>query len=157
MPVYNQPQGYQQRTTIPQIGNQYYGGQQAMVPQAQPQMQPYQPILPTLSIAPVSGDENAIQFPVAAGTELYLIDRQNNKLYIKSNSANPRDMLKFNLEPIIEAPPQDDTVSRSEFEEMKGMLSQLMTMVKDNNQDQPQNRESDQKNQNRYQKRREHE
>lgn len=155
MPSYNQPQSYQQRLPIPQMPNQYYGQQTQMI---QPQqVQSYQPVLPTLSIAPVSGEENAIQFPVAAGTELYLIDRQANKLYIKSNSANPRDMLKFNLDPIIEAPVQDDTVTRSEFEEMRGMLSQLMSMMKESGDKQDSRKDSDSRNQNKYQKRRDNE
>lgn len=131
----------------PQIpsGQQFYGNQQnQMMMPAQQNIapQPYQPILPTLSIAPVSGEENAIQFPVAAGTELYLIDKTNGMLYMKSNSSNPRDMLKFRLEQIIEEPNQNEPVSRAELDEMKNMMAQMMSMIqnsqKPNEQPEPQ-------------------
>lgn len=131
----------------PQIpsGQQFYGNQQnQMMMPAQQNIapQPYQPILPTLSIAPVSGEENAIQFPVAAGTELYLIDKTNGMLYMKSNSSNPRDMLKFRLEQIIEEPNQNEPVSRAELDEMKNMMAQMMSMIqnsqKQNEQSEPQ-------------------
>lgn len=92
-----------------------------------------QPVLPTLSIAPVSGDENATQFPVGAGTELYLIDKQNGTLYIKSNPNNPRDMEKFRLERIIEEPNPNDPVSRAELDEMKSMMAQMMQMIQGSN------------------------
>lgn len=140
------PRGYGQMAT-PQIpsGQQFYGNQQnQMMMPAQQNIapQPYQPILPTLSIAPVSGEENAIQFPVAAGTELYLIDKTNGMLYMKSNSSNPRDMLKFRLEQIIEEPNQNEPVSRAELDEMKNMMAQMMSMIqnsqKPNEQPEPQ-------------------
>lgn len=136
MPVANQ-RGYGQMpanaqpSTPPQP---MYGNQQnqMMFPAQGGMQQPYQPILPTLSIAPVSGEENAMQFPVAVGTELYLIDKANGMLYMKSNSSNPRDMLKFRLEQIIEEPNQNEPVSRAELDEMKNMMAQMMAMIQNN-------------------------
>ena len=98
-----------------------------------------QPALPTLSIAPVSGDENAMQFPVGAGTELYLIDKQNGILFVKSNPSNPRDMAKFRLERIIEEPNPNDPVSRAELDEIKSMMAQMMQMIQSNSGAQNQN------------------
>lgn len=91
-----------------------------------------------MSIAAIRGGRLvAEQFPVAAGTELWLIDKEANKIYIKSDPTNPTSMIEADYQ-IVEtpAPNQNDSVSRAEFDELKGMLAQLTAAVSARNNDQ---------------------
>lgn len=113
-------------------------------PQNYPQQNFQQPIqnTPVMSIAPVSGEANAAQFPVGVGVELWLVDKAAKKIWIKSNSANPREMQEIDFEYVVKQPNQNEPVSRSEFEEMKGMMAQMMTMMQGNpRQNQPSRKE----------------
>ena len=135
MPNFNQPSwgaqsnfaNYQQTGTAQAYPNSFQ----------QPQMMP-QRQSPVMSIAPVSGFDNMLQFPVAAGTDLFLIDLNEMKLYRKNNPMNPREYDEFDLQRIVKEPQQPDTVTRSEFDEMKAMMTQMMGMLQSKEQRPPQ-------------------
>lgn len=99
----------------------------------QPQPQNYQNT-PVMSIAPVSGESNAAQFPVAVGTELWLVDKAAHKIYIKTNSANPSEMQEIDYTFVVKQQNQNEPVSRSEFEDMKAMMGQMMAMLQQSQQ-----------------------
>lgn len=84
---------------------------------------------PVMSIAPVSGESNAAQFPVAVGTELWLVDKAAHKIYVKTNSANPSEMQEIDYTFVVKQQNQNEPVSRSEFEDMKAMMGQMMAML----------------------------
>ena len=100
----------------------------------QPQMQQQQITSRVMSIAPASSRENAQQFPVAVNTDLYLVNRQEMKLYFKNNPANPSEMEEFDLVKVEKIPDQNDPVTRSELEELKLMMGQMMNMIQGGNQ-----------------------
>lgn len=102
------------------------------------QQQSYQAQPPVMSIAPVRGRENATQFPVAVGTDLYLIDMQEMKLYNKNNPANPREMEEFDISRVVIQENQNEFISRAEFDEMKGMMAQMMAIIQGSQQQEPQ-------------------
>lgn len=121
---------------------------QPMPWQAQPMInqQPVQPTLPrqVMSIAAIRGGRLvAEQFPVAAGTELWLIDKEANKIYIKTDPMNPSSMIEADYQ-IAETPQpnQNESVSREEFNELKGMLAQLTSAI----QSRPEQQQKKQKN-----------
>ena len=87
---------------------------------------------PVMSIAPVSGESNAAQFPVAVGTELWLVDKSAHKIYVKTNSANPSEMQEIDYTFVEKQRNQNEPVSRSEFEDMKAMMGQMMAMLQAN-------------------------
>ncbi len=127
MPNYQMPQN------VPQMNFNAY--QQNQVPQmpyqnqyAQPQPQIHNQS-PVMSIAPVRGFDNMLQFPVAVGTDLYLLDLEGMKLYRKNNPTNPREFEEFDLSRVIKAENQNEPVSRAELEELKGMMAQMMGMI----------------------------
>lgn len=93
--------------------------------QPQPQMRQS----PVMSIAPVRGFDNMIQFPVAVGTDLYLLDLEAMKLYRKCNPTNPREFEEFDLSRVINTENQNEPVSRAELDEMKSMMAQMMSMI----------------------------
>lgn len=115
-------------TWQPQQFNQPYNQQMQF---NQPQPQTYQNT-PVMSIAPVSGESNAAQFPVAVGTELWLVDKAAHKIYIKTNSANPSEMQEIDYTFVVKQQNQNEPVSRSEFEDMKAMMGQMMAMLQQN-------------------------
>lgn len=117
-------------TWQPQQFNQPY---QQPVQFNQTQPQNYQNT-PVMSIAPVSGESNAAQFPVAVGTELWLVDKAAHKIYIKTNSANPSEMQEIDYTFVVKPQNQNEPVSRSEFEDMKAMMGQMMAMLQQNQQ-----------------------
>ena len=98
-------------------------------PQAQMQHQS-----PVMSIAPVRGFENMLQFPVAVGTDLYLLDLEAMKLYRKNNPANPREFEEFDLSRVVKSENQNEPVSRAEVDELKSMMAQMMSMIQGNQQ-----------------------
>lgn len=100
-----------------------------------PPVQNYQNA-PVMSIAPVSGRDNAMQFPVGVGTELWLVDKAARKIYIKNNSANPREMQEIDFTYVVNRQNQNDSVSRAEFEDMKNMMAQMMSMMQSSQQPQ---------------------
>lgn len=91
-----------------------------------------------MSIAPSSSRENAQQFPVAVNTDLYLINMNEMKLYLKNNPQNPAEMREFDIVEVIKQNPVSDTVSRAEFDEMKSMMSQMMGILQGNQNEQQQ-------------------
>lgn len=119
------PVNYQQYTTTP-----------APMPWPGPQMANQQVSQPAvnrqvMSIAAIRGGRLvAEQFPVAAGTELWLVDKEAGKIYIKSDPTNPSTMVEADYQ-IIETPQanQNEPVSRAEFDELKGLLAQLTAAV----------------------------
>lgn len=141
---------------------QPYYGQQSVQPQqfmqqmpmnqqfVQQPIQNYQSNAPVMSIAPVSGKENAVQFPVGVGTELWLVDKAAKKIYIKNNSANPREMQELDFEYVAPPQNQNEPVSRSEFEELKGMMGQMMSMMQSGHEANQQRRREPEKNRRRY-------
>lgn len=127
MPNYQMPQN------VPQMNfNAYQQNQAPQMPyqnqyaQPQPQMRNQSPVM---SIAPVRGFDNMLQFPVAVGTDLYLLDLEGMKLYRKNNPTNPREFEEFDLSRVIKAENQNEPVSRAELEELKGMMAQMMGMI----------------------------
>lgn len=100
----------------------------------QNQFQPQQHQSPVMSIAPVRGFENMLQFPVAVGTDLYLLDLEAMKLYRKNNPVNPREFEEFDLSRVIKSENQNEPVSRAELDEMKSMMAQMMSMIQSNQQ-----------------------
>lgn len=107
-----------------------------------------QPTLPVnqsrvMSIAPASSRENAQQFPVAVNTDLYLVNLNEMKLYLKNNPTNPAEMREFDIVEVVKQAQPTDTVTRAEFDEMKSMMAQMMGMLQGN-----QNEQRSQKNYN---------
>ena len=100
---------------------------------------------PVMSIAPVRGFDNMLQFPVAVGTDLYLLDLEAMKLYRKNNPSNPREFEEFDLTRVIKAENQNEPVSRAELDELKGMMAQMMGMIQGGA---PQHQEQPRQNQN---------
>lgn len=159
MPLPTNPSGYGPMTAGTPISGPTFTQpmqpqpQQQFVFQQPPQMiQPVQnyPNAPVMSIAPVSGRENAIQFPVGVGTELWLVDKMACKIYVKTNSANPREMQEIDFTYVVNQQVQNETVTRAEFDEMKGMMAQMMSMLQSNQHgDQPRKQKSDWKRGNR--------
>lgn len=129
MPDYNQYGVYQ---NIPQPVRQPMPFQNMQTTQGWTQPQPPTQTIqqtPVMSIAPVSGEANAAQFPVGVGVELWLVDKNAKKIWVKSNSANPSEMQEIEFEYVVKQQNQNEPVSRSEFEEMKNMMAQMMTMM----------------------------
>lgn len=122
MPNYQPNQPWQQQTNF-----QNYN--QAPQMPFQNQFQPQQHQSPVMSIAPVRGFENMLQFPVAVGTDLYLLDLEAMKLYRKNNPVNPREFEEFDLSRVIKNENQNEPVSRAEVDELKSMMAQMMTMI----------------------------
>lgn len=79
-----------------------------------------------MSIAPANSRENAQQFPVAVNTDLYLVNRQEMRLYFKNNPANPSEMEEYELVKVEKQPEPNDTVTRAEIDELKAMMAQMM-------------------------------
>lgn len=102
--------------------------------QSQQYSQPQMPQSRVMSIAPTSSRENAQQFPVAVNTDLYIINMDAMKLYLKNNPSNPSEMREFDIVEVLKQEPLSDTVTRAEFDEMKSMMSQMMSMMQQNQQ-----------------------
>lgn len=127
-----------------QGNNGYYVNNQPQ-PQMNNWMQPQQPQLVNpsrvMSIAPASSRENAQQFPVAVNTDLYIINMDAMKLYLKNNPQNPSEMREFDIVEVVKQDPVSETVTRAEFDEMKSMMTQMMGMLQNgqnqNNQQSP--------------------
>ena len=137
MPNYNQPSwgGQSNFANHQQTGTaQPYQNIMQQPQIMQPQMQRQSPVM---SIAPVRGFDNMIQFPVGAGTDLFLIDLEEMKLYRKNNPMDPRIYEEFDLQKVVKEPQQPDTVTRSEFDEMKAMMTQMMGMLQSKEQRSP--------------------
>lgn len=99
-----------------------------------------------MSIAPSSSRENAQQFPVAVNTDLYLINMNEMKLYLKNNPQNPSEMREFDIVEVVKQNPVSDTVSRAEFDEMKAMMGQMMEILQGNQNEQQQRPQKNQYN-----------
>jgi len=127
MPNYPMNQPWQQQTNF--TNYQQTNAQQVPFQNAYQQPQPQMRQSPVMSIAPVRGFDNMIQFPVAVGTDLYLLDLEAMKLYRKCNPTNPREFEEFDLSRVINTENQNEPVSRAELDEMKSMMAQMMNMI----------------------------
>ena len=125
---------YQTNPTWQQQNFQSFNQAPQMPFQNQFQPQPQMRQSPVMSIAPVRGFDNMIQFPVAVGTDLYLLDLEAMKLYRKCNPTNPREFEEFDLSRVINTENQNEPVSRAELDEMKSMMAQMMSMIQSNQQ-----------------------
>jgi hypothetical protein len=79
-----------------------------------------------------------LQFPVAVGTDLFLIDLEAMKLYRKNNPMNPREYREFDLTEVLKQQDKNEPVSRAELDEMKAMMAQMMGMLQSKEQRPPQ-------------------
>ena len=127
MPNYQPNQPWQQQTNFQNYNQAPQMQFQNQFQQPQAQMPQHQS--PVMSIAPVRGFENMLQFPVAVGTDLYLLDLEAMKLYRKNNPVNPREFEEFDLSRVIKNENQNEPVSRAEVDELKSMMAQMMTMI----------------------------
>lgn len=127
MPNYPMNQPWQQQTNF--ASYQQTNAPQVPFQNAYQQPQPQMRQSPVMSIAPVRGFDNMIQFPVAVGTDLYLLDLEAMKLYRKNNPTNPREFEEFDLSRVINTENQNEPVSRAELDEMKSMMAQMMSMI----------------------------
>ena len=125
MPNYPMNQPWQQQTNF----TNYQQTNAPQVPFQNAYQQPQMRQSPVMSIAPVRGFDNMIQFPVAVGTDLYLLDLEAMKLYRKCNPTNPREFEEFDLSRVINTENQNEPVSRAELDEMKSMMAQMMSMI----------------------------
>lgn len=130
MPNYPMNQQWQQQTNF--ANYQQTNAPQVPFQNAYQQPQPQMRQSPVMSIAPVRGFDNMIQFPVAVGTDLYLLDLEAMKLYRKCNPTNPREFEEFDLSRVINTENQNEPVSRAELDEMKSMMAQMMSMIQQN-------------------------
>ena len=130
MPNYPMNQPWQQQTNF--ANYQQTNAPQVPFQNAYQQPQPQMRQSPVMSIAPVRGFDNMIQFPVAVGTDLYLLDLEAMKLYRKCNPTNPREFEEFDLSRVINTENQNEPVSRAELDEMKSMMAQMMSMIQQN-------------------------
>lgn len=151
MPNYPMNQPWQQQTNF--TNYQQTNAPQVPFQNAYQQPQPQMRQSPVMSIAPVRGFDNMIQFPVAVGTDLYLLDLEAMKLYRKCNPTNPREFEEFDLSRVINTENQNEPVSRAELDEMKSMMAQMMSMIQQNSvaqqtQAEPQNNAQPRPNQN---------
>lgn len=132
MPNYPMNQPWQQQSNF--ANYQQTNAPQVPFQNAYQQPQPQMRQSPVMSIAPVRGFDNMIQFPVAVGTDLYLLDLEAMKLYRKCNPTNPREFEEFDLSRVINTENQNEPVSRAELDEMKSMMAQMMSMIQSNQQ-----------------------
>lgn len=132
MPNYPMNQPWQQQTNF--ANYQQTNTPQVPFQNAYQQPQPQMRQSPVMSIAPVRGFDNMIQFPVAVGTDLYLLDLEAMKLYRKCNPTNPREFEEFDLSRVINTENQNEPVSRAELDEMKSMMAQMMSMIQNSQQ-----------------------
>lgn len=151
MPNYPMNQPWQQQSNF--ANYQQTNAPQVPFQNAYQQPQPQIRQSPVMSIAPVRGFDNMIQFPVAVGTDLYLLDLEAMKLYRKCNPTNPREFEEFDLSRVINTENQNEPVSRAELDEMKSMMAQMMSMIQQNSgaqqtQAEPQNNAQPRPNQN---------
>lgn len=130
MPNYPMNQPWQQQSNF--TNYQQTNAPQVPFQNAYQQPQPQMRQSPVMSIAPVRGFDNMIQFPVAVGTDLYLLDLEAMKLYRKCNPTNPREFEEFDLSRVINTENQNEPVSRAELDEMKSMMAQMMSMIQQN-------------------------
>lgn len=141
MPNPNYANGYYSNGPV-QYGAQTQPHPNFSIPMGQSTPMPAQPMPttgqnPSMSIAAIRGGRLvAEQFPVAAGTELWLIDKEANKIYIKTNPMNPADMREADFVFIEPQVNQNTPVSREEFNELKGMITQLGAMITEHRGDQ---------------------
>lgn len=130
MPNYPMNQPWQQQSNF--ANYQQTNAPQVPFQNTYQQPQPQMRQSPVMSIAPVRGFDNMIQFPVAVGTDLYLLDLEAMKLYRKCNPTNPREFEEFDLSRVINTENQNEPVSRAELDEMKSMMAQMMSMIQQN-------------------------
>lgn len=124
----------------PNTGNyQNFQPQQSTAQQWPANFQQPQPVQQNLasrvmSIAPANSREIAQQFPVAVNTDLYLVNRNEMKLYFKCNPANPAEMEEYDLVKVEKQPAQSDVVTRAEVDELRSMMGQMLAMIQGGNQ-----------------------
>lgn len=97
----------------------------------------------------VDGEQQAKTYPVAYGASVVFLDRNEDKMYIKSvdQSGVMTAFRKFLLEEEI-AMPAGDFVSKAQYEELQGQLNEIKEMLK-NQHNEPQNNNKRYNNRNR--------
>lgn len=98
------------------------------------QQQNQQPMPPNSMITFINDDSIAVNYPVAPGTTVALInanDPTDGKMFIKSTEPNgmPNPMRVFALQEITPQKTTGDTVSRQEFEILSNQIQGLQQMV----------------------------
>lgn len=81
---------------------------------------------------PVSGEAEAINYPVAAGNTVLLIDFENKVFWLKTTDVNrvPQPMRRFNFEEHIPQPiASEQPVSRKEFDELRKAIKELKELI----------------------------
>jgi hypothetical protein len=100
----------------------------------QQQQQNQQPMPPNSMITFINDDSIAVNYPVAPGTTVALInanDPTDGKMFIKSTEPNgmPNPMRVFALKEITPQKTTGDTVSRQEFEILSNQIQGLQQMI----------------------------
>ena len=98
------------------------------------QQQNQQPMPPNSMITFINDDSIAVNYPVAPGTTVALInanDPTDGKMFIKSTEPNgmPNPMRVFSLQEITPQKTTGDTVSRQEFEILSNQIQGLQQMI----------------------------
>lgn len=98
------------------------------------QQQNQQPMPPNSMITFINDDSIAVNYPVAPGTTVALInanDPTDGKMFIKSTEPNgmPNPMRVFALQEITPQKTTGDTVSRQEFEILSNQIQGLQQMI----------------------------
>lgn len=82
----------------------------------------------------VNGEEEVLNYPVAAGLSVILMDFNHNKFYLKSTGVNgvPQPLRVFPFEenvqvPTAPTPVTDNYVTKDEFAELSSKLERLLT------------------------------
>lgn len=87
-----------------------------------------------LSIAQVNSEEQVNSYPVAAGNTVLLIDFAHQTFYLKSTNMNgvpmpvqTADWKYRQTAPVQTIQNEPNSVTRQEFDELKGMLAQVLS------------------------------
>lgn len=118
-----------------------FGSQQPMYgnpyPQRYPQQQPtpsyyHQPMAPQPSgLIQVNGMEGAKAFPMGRNDEVALFDSGRDVFYVKRTDAGGYPSIEaFSFTPLQDTPqPQQEFVTRQEFEELRALITTKKTKV----------------------------
>lgn len=105
-----------------------YGNQ----PMMQQSYQPAQNVTGSFITVPVSGEAEAINYPVAAGNTVLLIDFENKIFWLKTTDVNrvPQPMRRFNFEEQVpQTATSEQVVSRKEFDELRKAIKELKELI----------------------------
>jgi hypothetical protein len=92
------------------------------------QQRPYQPQFPAMqpqqTLTRVTGMEGAKAYQMAPNSVVALFDGDNDVFYVKSTDGAGFPTIKaFSFAPLETAPAQSEFVTRAEFEELKGLIT----------------------------------